>query len=264
MANLTGHLRIPPQIKPYTNQQVQEMAADKYRPQYNAATEALHYQNQKIQQALAQQLSELAAGYTRDKSSLDKQIKDSYASADRQALSRGMARSSFNNANLSNINIKGMQEQNNLAQTNALKRNELGTQRTQAQKELGQSLGRLKNDYAANVNVYANQLMQQQQQQIFEQNQAYNSLQLQLMQLDPASYGIDTGNNGGGGGGGRYYGRNGGKKDDPVPSSTFMDQLAQFGSSLSSTLSNALSNYSNNKPNKKPKPNYNPIKAYLK
>ena len=115
---------------PLTQQQMQEQATNRYKAVYDQKKLTAQQTYDTSDQALAQQLAGLQATYDKQREQSRENTALTYSAADRQALSRGMQRSSYNNATLANINLKGNEELQSISDTQAAQEKNIGEQRT--------------------------------------------------------------------------------------------------------------------------------------
>jgi len=182
LGNPTYTVRTDDEIKAQAEQQyAAELAAKKLAAQqsYDATDTALKNQYATLDQSYAKQASTVATN-----------TRQSYSAADRQALSRGMQRSSYNNATLSNVNLAGDKAQSELQQSRTNDVNNLESQRSTLARQLAESLQGYDTQNQSNVLAYVNTLKDQdyQRKTAAEQNAANLALQLYQLQLSQQEY----------------------------------------------------------------------------
>lgn len=186
----------------YTDAQIKQMALNRYLPEYNAQVQGAKDTFNATKNSLQNQLAELNLQHTRNSEALGQQTANAYASANRQSLSRGMQRSSYNNANLNNINLQGVAQQNKLNETHGLALNDINSKMALGEKSLADTLARLANDKQYKIGAYEDELRDKMNQQLFAETQAYNSDLMNLMRIDPDGFGIGSNARASGGRGG--------------------------------------------------------------
>ena len=125
---------------PLTQQQMQQQAANRYSGLYDQKRLSAQQQYDTADQALAQQLAGLDDQYKKQLEQSAKNYEGTYRAADRQALGRGMQRSSYNSATLANINLKGAEAQQAIRDTQAAQAKNIGEQRRLLAQQLGDTL----------------------------------------------------------------------------------------------------------------------------
>lgn len=89
--------------------------------------------------------------YDKQRQNTAEQYRQAYSQADRQALSRGMQRSSYNNQSLSNIDLKAAEAQKDLFNEQATEENKISSQQTQLAAQLADQLSQYDASEAADV-----------------------------------------------------------------------------------------------------------------
>lgn len=125
---------------PLTPVQIQQQAANRYQSVYDQKRQNANQAFQTADQALASQLDSLQSTYDKQREDTAKGYRQTYSTADRQSLARGMQRSSYNNATLANINIAGQEAQQDINEAQAQKAGEIGDQRALYAQQLAQQL----------------------------------------------------------------------------------------------------------------------------
>jgi len=136
-------------------------AENKYTPIYNSQVEGANQQQQQSDLALAQQIERLMPAYQRQVEDINASTARGQSTQNRQALSRGMQRSSFNNATLGNIANAGTKQVSLAGEQLAQNTNQINAQRTQLAQQLAQTLNRLGTDKQMNIAGYMDDSRQQ-------------------------------------------------------------------------------------------------------
>lgn len=144
-----------------TDTQLREAASNKYAPIYNAQVEGAQQAQQQSDLSLAQRIERLLPEYQKNAENIEKSTTSAFNQQNRQVLSRGMQRSSYNNATLGNIQIAGMKAlaQNDEQRTTEV--NQINAQRSQMEQQLAQTLARLEADKEMNIAGYTDEMRQQ-------------------------------------------------------------------------------------------------------
>jgi hypothetical protein len=134
------------------------------------------------QQALDRQLSSLSATTAKQKEESDKQYGQAASQADWMALSRGMIRSSYNNAVQSNIAIAGNKAQQDIANAEATARAGVEDQKTLLARQIADQLKQYSAAQAADTLAYLDQLEQQAYDRSTAATNQQNTLSAQIYQ----------------------------------------------------------------------------------
>lgn len=161
---------------PLTQQQMQEQATNRYKAVYDQKKLTAQQTYDTSDQALAQQLAGLQATYDKQREQSRENTALTYSAADRQALSRGMQRSSYNNATLANINLKGNEELQSISDTQAAQEKNIGEQRTLLAQQLANQLAQYDEAQQAEILAYMDELSARE----YDRAQNANQLAMQL------------------------------------------------------------------------------------
>lgn len=108
--------------------------------------------------ALGRQLESLQASYDQQRAQSRAENRRTYSQADQQALSRGMQRSSYNNATLANITLAGDAAQRQIDQAQAAQENDITQQRSLLSRQYAQQLEQYDADQRSDALSYADEL----------------------------------------------------------------------------------------------------------
>lgn len=181
-----------PTYTPLTEEQMQAQAQTRFASQYDAQRMAARQGYETTDLALQQQRAGLETGYARQAEQAQKQIMQALSSADKYSLQRGMQRSSYNAANLTNINDQGNRALNDIAAALTQSQGNIDAQRTQLAQQLAQALAQYDTSQANDTQAYIDTLRQQE----YERGQAADQYANQLLM---ALYEYGKGSSGGGG-----------------------------------------------------------------
>lgn len=143
---------------PLTRDEMARQAQNRYQSVYdqnrlNARTE---YENGDA--ALARELRGLQAAYDAERAQSRQGYRQAYAQADRQALSRGMQRSSYNNATLANISLAGEQAQRAIDGRQTAQESDIGEKRTLLSQQLARQLSQYDKSQNSDMLHYIDEL----------------------------------------------------------------------------------------------------------
>ena len=136
---------------PLTPEQIKQQAENQYKSYYDQLRLAANQSTDRQNLALENQKANLQQSYDKQRQNTAKQYRQAYSQADRQALSRGMQRSSYNNQSLSNIDLKAAEAQKDLFNEQATEENKISSQQTQLAAQLADQLSQYDASEAADV-----------------------------------------------------------------------------------------------------------------
>lgn len=167
---------------PLTQQQMQQQANNRYSGVYDQKRLSAQQQYDTADQALAQQLAGLDATYDKQREQSRQNYESAYRAADRHALGRGMQRSSYNNATLANINLKGNEAQQAINDTQAAQAKNIGEQRKLLSQQLGDTLAGLDAAQQSDMLAYLDELEAREYDRTTADVANRNNLAMQLYQ----------------------------------------------------------------------------------
>ena len=150
--------------------------------------------------ALENQLAGLDAAYAKQRENQQLATTQAKASADRQALSRGMQRSSYNNATLANLDIAGNKALAQIDQSKTDDVNKVAGQKALLQQQLQESLAGAENAFQNSVTAKLQELRDQQYQRQQQYENINNQLEFELYKLQQQAAKAAGGRGSGGGG----------------------------------------------------------------
>lgn len=184
------------QYTPRTPEDINARAAAMLDSQYANARLAAQQQADRNVLAVQNQLDALGTSYDRNIQDLAEQFRQTLSQADRNALRKGMQRSSYAAATRANIGIKGAEAAGQVLENRTNQENALNAQIAQYQQQLADQLGQMDRNYQTDLQAKINEL----EDQDFQRQQAQNELLLNLYQLgDKQNRGQSSGSGGGGG-----------------------------------------------------------------
>lgn len=161
---------------PLTAEQMQEQAENRYASMYGQKRLTAQQQYDSNDLALEQQLAGLQSTYDKQREESLKNYNQSYSQADRHALSRGMQRSSYNNATLANISLEGQKAQQAINDTQAQQEGNIGEQRRQLSQQLAAQLAEYDTAQQQDILAYVDELEARE----YERSRANTETQNQL------------------------------------------------------------------------------------
>jgi len=160
--------------------QIRTQAKNRYQSVYDQKRLDAKQSYESSDTALARELSGLQKTYDSQRTSTAMQTRDSYSQTDRHALSRGMQRSSYNEANLTNVRLSGDAAQREIDREQAEHEAQIGEKRTQLSTQLAQTLKQLNADQQKDELAYADELTQREYQRAADSRKDYRQLAVQL------------------------------------------------------------------------------------
>lgn len=136
---------------PLTPDQMKAQAENQYKSYYDQLRLASKQATDRQNLALENQKAGLQQTYDKQRKDSAEQFRQAYSQADRQSLSRGMQRSSYNNQTLSNIDLKAAEAQQDIYNAQTAEENKISSQQTQLAAQLADQLLQYDASEAADV-----------------------------------------------------------------------------------------------------------------
>lgn len=165
---------------PRTEQQRREQSQNLYRNQLEQALLSAQQQYDTSDLALQNQLSGLETATNRRIEAQRENTRQAISQADRHALSRGMQRSTYNNAVLANLQARGNEAEEQIQQQRADTENSVAAQRALLASQLAQNRTAAQSQYENNVIASMQQMEDQDYQRGLAADQFNSNTQLQL------------------------------------------------------------------------------------
>ena len=165
---------------PLTAEQIQQQAQTRYEGTYGQKKLSAQQAYETSDQALAQQLAGLQATYDKQREQSRENYAQAASQADRQSLGRGMQRSSYNNATISNINLKGAKAQQEISDTQAAQTANLNEQRALLAKQLAAQNAQYDAAMQSDMLAYQDELEAREYERLLADSQYRNQLAMQL------------------------------------------------------------------------------------
>lgn len=172
---------------PKTDEQMQAEAENRYKSQYDQQRTSAQQTYDASALALDQQRAGLETSYAKQAEAAAQTTRQNYAAADRQSLTRGMQRSSYNNATLANINNEGAKTQNEIQQALTTAQGNVDQQKALLTQQLAQTLAGYDTGYASDVAAYLDTLKQQEYERKLASDQYRNELLMALYEYGQAA-----------------------------------------------------------------------------
>ena len=171
------------ETRPYqamTQEQIKTEATQRYQSLYDQKRLSAQQSYETSDAALVRQLDGLASSYDRQRDESRAQTRRTYAQANRQALSRGMQRSSYNNASLANINLAGDEALSAISRAQTAQEGDIGQQRTLLSQQLAQQLRQYDADQLNDVLAYMDTLEAREYERSTQSLNARNELAMKI------------------------------------------------------------------------------------
>lgn len=216
---------------PMTEEEMAAQAAAKYASAYDAQRLATQQTYDTSALALSQQRSALDTSYAKQIETAQDATAQSLSSADKYSLQRGMQRSSYNAANLSNIQLAGNESVNEIAAALTEAQGNIDAQTTLLTQQLAQQLAQYDTSEQTDIQAYIEDLRQQEYERTTAAEQYANEVLMALYEYGKSS---------GSGSSSRSSSSSGSSSTSSTPSASSDASSASSGTNLSSTLSNAV------------------------
>lgn len=171
------------QFTPKTDAELRSQAETMYKNQRDQAILSAQQSHDSSVAALNSQLAALDTSYARQAEQQKQATAASRANADRQSLSRGMQRSSYNNATLANIDLAGEKALAQIAQNKTNDENSVNSQISQLQQQLQQNISSANSSFENSVLAKLAELQADQYSKQQTADATNNDILMQLYQL---------------------------------------------------------------------------------
>lgn len=174
---------------PKSDAELRTAAENMYRNQRDQAILSAQQTRDASVSALNSQLAALDTSYARQREQQQQATAQSRANADRQSLSRGMQRSSYNNATLANIDLAGEKALAQIAQNQTNDVNSVNSQISQLEQQLQQNLASANSTYENNVLAKLQELQDAEYSRRLAAEDTANDIRFKLYQYQQAAGG---------------------------------------------------------------------------
>lgn len=186
------------QFTPKTDAELRSQAETMYKNQRDQAILSAQQSHDSSVAALNSQLAALDTAYARQAEQQKQATAMSRANADRQSLSRGMQRSSYNNATLANIDLAGEKALAQIAQNQTNDINSVNSQISQLQQQLQQNISSANSSFENSVLAKLAELQADQYSKQQTAQATNNDILMQLYQMQKNAEGAKSSGRGGG------------------------------------------------------------------
>lgn len=180
---------------PKSDAELRTAAENMYKNQRDQAILSAQQTRDASVSALNSQLAALDTSYARQREQQQQATAQSRANADRQSLSRGMQRSSYNNATLANIDLAGNKALAQIGQNQTNDTNSIKAQISQLEQQLQQNLASANSTYESNVLAKLQELQDAEYSRRLAAEDTANDIRFKLYQYQQAAGG-DTSSGG--------------------------------------------------------------------
>lgn len=168
---------------PKTEEELKASAENRYQSAYDQKRLEAQQAADVSQLALDRQLAGMGTMYGKQKEASAQQYTQAYSQANRQATSKGMQRSSFNNTTLGNIALAGNKAQQEIANQEALNRTGFEDQKNLLARQLSDQIKQYSASQAADTLAYLDELEQKEYDRSTASADKSNSLAMQIYQF---------------------------------------------------------------------------------
>ena len=166
--------------QPMSDAEIREEANRRYQSVYDEKRLSARQAYDTSDAALVRELAGVQTAYDKQRAQSKAEYEGAYRQADRQSLSRGMQRSTYNNATLSNITLAGNAAQQAISDEQAAKESDISQKRTNLSNQLGQLLKQYDASQLSDTLSYADELAAREHDRHVESTNTYNQLAMQL------------------------------------------------------------------------------------
>jgi len=160
--------------------EIQLQAQNRYQSVYDQKRLNAKQAYENSDAALARELSGLQASYDRERAQSTANTRQTYAQADRQALSRGMQRSSYNGATLANINLAGDRALEAIGDRQTAHEKDIAEKRTQLSSQLSGQLSQYDADQLNDQLAYQDELKAREYDRMVASRQNSNEIAMKI------------------------------------------------------------------------------------
>ncbi len=165
---------------PLTDEEMRQQAQTRYQSAYDEKRLSARQAYETSDQALLRELERLSGLYDAQRAQRDQQYRAASAQADRHALTRGMQRSSYNGATLSNIRLAGEGARAALDREQAQAQGDVGEKRTLLSTQLAQQLKQYDLSQQSDILSYIDQLEAREHDRLTKSQQQQNDIAMKL------------------------------------------------------------------------------------
>lgn len=203
-----------------SQEEIEKQASRRYQSVYDQKRLSAQQAYETGDAALLRELSGLQLSYDRERGQSEAQTRLTRSAADRQALSRGMQRSSYTGATLANIDLAGEAALREIGRRQTEDETDVQEKRTQLAQQLSQQIKQYDADQQSDMLAYADELTAREYDRVIDSQNTVNNLAMKIYEYQhqleieaveqarwEAEFEAKYGGLGGGGGGGGGSGR---------------------------------------------------------
>lgn len=176
-----------PSFTARTEAELQQAAQNRYASYYDQLNQAAQQAYDRTSLAYQNQLSNMAPAYAKQMDEARLATTQAVSNVGRNALARGMGRSTYNLATMANVNLQGNKTLNSIQEALTNAQNTVNSQSAQAAEQLAQTLAGYGRNRASDILSYIDEQRQSDYAKELEALQYRNNLLMQLYQLKPKS-----------------------------------------------------------------------------
>ena len=163
-----------------TQEEMNEAAENRYRALYDQKRLSAQQAYEQSDAALERELASLQDTYSRERGRSASQTEAIYRQAGRQALSRGMQRSSYHNANLTNIHLAGEAAQQEISREQAEAESDVNEQRSLLSRQLAAQIAGYDAQQRTDVLGYLDELAAREYDRTVQSQNTHTELAMKL------------------------------------------------------------------------------------
>ena len=163
-----------------TQEEMNEAAENRYRALYDQKRLSAQQAYEQSDAARERELASLQDTYSRERGRSASQTEAIYRQAGRQALSRGMQRSSYHNANLTNIHLAGEAAQQEISREQAEAESDVNEQRSLLSRQLAAQIAGYDAQQRTDVLGYLDELAAREYDRTVQSQNTHTQLAMKL------------------------------------------------------------------------------------
>lgn len=166
--------------QPLTQEQIQQKAVNRYSSLYDQKRNDLQNEYEQNKSALNQQLAGLQQSYDKEREATAENYRKTASQTDRYSLSRGMQRSSYNNATIANIGLKGNKALGDIDAAQRTAESNIGEQKKLLEQQYIRQQNQYNQNQANDILAYIDELEAREYERGQNDTNLRNQLALQL------------------------------------------------------------------------------------
>ena len=166
--------------QPLTSEEIQQKAVNRYSSLYDQKRNDLQNEYEQNKSALNQQLAGLQQSYDKEREATAENYRKTASQTDRYSLSRGMQRSSYNNATIANIGLKGNKALGDIDAAQRTAEGNIGEQKKLLEQQYIRQQNQYNQNQANDILAYIDELEAREYERGQNDSNLRNQLALQL------------------------------------------------------------------------------------